>query len=99
VPPFAAARLWVDFRGADGPDYERRVRQLVALKGERSQRPVRDGGLVWPPRATVRPEGHTGQPFVSAVTRRSKLRGKAFVMVSPPVRGQEPNIIQYNAEN
>jgi TIR domain len=36
VPPFAATRLWVDFRGMDGPEYERRVRQLVAaLRGER----------------------------------------------------------------
>jgi hypothetical protein len=30
VPPFAATRLWVHFRGVDGPEYERRVRQLVA---------------------------------------------------------------------
>ena len=28
VPPFAATRLWVDFRGADGPEYEQQVQQL-----------------------------------------------------------------------
>ena len=58
VPPFAAARLWVDFRGADGPEYERRVRQLAdALKGQRPQRPARDGALVWPSGTGFRPEG------------------------------------------
>jgi TIR domain len=58
VPPFAATRLWVDFRGADGPEYARRVRQLVAaLKGERPQRPARDDGLAWPSESGFRPEG------------------------------------------
>jgi|SRR5215218_4785723 len=43
VPPFAAIRLWVDFRGVDGLEYNRRVDQLVAaLRGERPQRPARD---------------------------------------------------------
>jgi hypothetical protein len=42
VPPFAAIRLWVDFRGVDGSEYERRVQQLAAaLRGERPQRPPR----------------------------------------------------------
>jgi tetratricopeptide (TPR) repeat protein len=57
VPPFAATRLWVDFRGVHGPEYERRVRQLVAtLRGERPTRPARDGGLSWPS-SEFRPEG------------------------------------------
>src|SRR5439155_372939 len=30
LPPFLAARVWVDFRHADGPEYERRVSHLVA---------------------------------------------------------------------
>jgi len=43
VPPFAATRLWVDFRRVDRPEYERRVQRLVAaLRGERPQRPPRD---------------------------------------------------------
>jgi TIR domain-containing protein len=43
VPPFAATRLWVDFRNVDGPEYERRVQRLVAaLRGVRPQRPPRD---------------------------------------------------------
>jgi TIR domain len=34
VPPFAATRLWVDFRNVDGPEYERRLQRLVAaLRG------------------------------------------------------------------
>lgn len=42
VPPFAAIRLWVDFRGVDGSEYERRVQRLAAaLRGERPQRPPR----------------------------------------------------------
>jgi hypothetical protein len=42
VPPFAATRLWVDFRRVEGPEYERRVQRLVAaLRGERPQRPPR----------------------------------------------------------
>lgn len=58
VPPFAATRLWVDFRGVDGPEYQRRVAQLVAaMKGERPRRPVRDGELVWPTGSGLRPEG------------------------------------------
>jgi tetratricopeptide (TPR) repeat protein len=58
IPPFAATRLWVDFRGADGPEYERRVRLLVAaLRGERPQRPARDSELAVPPRSGLRPEG------------------------------------------
>jgi TIR domain len=42
VPPFAAIRLWIDFRGVDDSEYERRVQRLVAaLRGERPQRPPR----------------------------------------------------------
>jgi len=58
VPPFAATRLWVDFRGADGPEYQRRVRQLaVALRSERPQRPAGDRELIAPPGSRIRPEG------------------------------------------
>jgi len=58
VPPFAAARLWVDFRGADGPEYQRRVDRLVAaLRGERPQRPARGGELKAPPGSGFRSEG------------------------------------------
>ena len=42
LPPFLAARLWVDFRGVDGPEYDRLVNRLVAaLRGERPPRPSR----------------------------------------------------------
>ncbi len=49
LPPFATIRVWIDFRGVDAPEYERRFRELVAaLKGERPGRPEPDGRLVLP---------------------------------------------------
>jgi hypothetical protein len=58
LSPFAATRVWVDFRGADGPEYERRFGELVAaLKGQRPPRREPDGRLVPPPGTEVRPEG------------------------------------------
>jgi hypothetical protein len=57
VPPFAATRLWVDFRDADGPEYERQVGLLVAaLLGKRSQPPPRIEDPAWPPASGLRPE-------------------------------------------
>jgi hypothetical protein len=42
LPPFLASRLWVDFRGVEGPEYDRQVNRLVAaLRGERPPRPSR----------------------------------------------------------
>jgi TIR domain len=48
LPPFLATRVWVDFRGADGPEYERRVHDLVAALRGGPSRPDRDGGLTLP---------------------------------------------------
>src|SRR5262249_32434683 len=42
LPPLLAARVWIDFRTADGPVYETKVRQLImALRGERPGPPPR----------------------------------------------------------
>jgi tetratricopeptide (TPR) repeat protein len=58
LPPFLAALVWVDFRHADGPEYDRRVSQLVAaLRGERPPRPGRDEPRAPPPGSGFRPEG------------------------------------------
>jgi tetratricopeptide (TPR) repeat protein len=58
IPLFAATRMWVDFRAADGSEYEKRVNQLVAaLRGERPTRPPREGELQLPPGPRFRPEG------------------------------------------
>ncbi|HEY6539302.1 MAG TPA: TIR domain-containing protein, partial [Ktedonobacteraceae bacterium] len=58
LPPFLAARVWVDFRHADRPEYDRRVSQLVsALRGERPPRPGRDEPRAPPPGSGFRPEG------------------------------------------
>jgi hypothetical protein len=57
LPPLLASLVWVDFRGVDGPEYERRVRELVkALRGERPGPPPRTGGLRRPPTA-IQPSG------------------------------------------
>jgi tetratricopeptide (TPR) repeat protein len=61
LPPFAASRVWVDFRRVDGPEYVRRFGELVeALKGQRPARPEPDGRLVWPKGSGLRPEGDRG---------------------------------------
>jgi tetratricopeptide (TPR) repeat protein len=58
LPPFAANRVWIDFRGADGPEYADRVGELVtAVRDERPERPPRDGQVVAPSGTGVRPEG------------------------------------------
>jgi hypothetical protein len=50
MPPLLAARVWVEFRNLDGPDYLGRVRELVReLKGERRGPPPRTGELSLPP--------------------------------------------------
>jgi tetratricopeptide (TPR) repeat protein len=58
LPPFAASRLWVDFRQVDGTEYQRRFDELVAaLKDELPVRPEPDGRLVLPEGTGTRPEG------------------------------------------
>jgi hypothetical protein len=52
VPPFAAARVYIDFRYIDSPDgYEAKIHELVAaVRGQTPrQRPPRDGTIVLPP--------------------------------------------------
>jgi hypothetical protein len=52
VPPFAAARVYIDFRYIDSPDgYEAKIHELVAaVRGQAPrQRPPRDGTIVLPP--------------------------------------------------
>ena len=58
LPPFAASRVWVDFRQAHGAEYQRRLDQLVAaVKDELPVRPEPDSRLVLPEGAGTRPEG------------------------------------------
>jgi len=59
LPAFLATRAWVDLRTADGPEYERRIRDLVAaLKGERPAPPPRQDGVILPkPGTAFRAEG------------------------------------------
>ena len=58
MPPLLASRVWVDFRGADGPVYERRVEELAAaLRGEKGARPPRGEALAAPPGTGFRAAG------------------------------------------
>ena len=58
LPPFAASRVWVDFRGAAGPEYQRRFDELVAaLTDELAVRREADGRLVLPQGTGTRREG------------------------------------------
>lgn len=58
MPPLLAARVWVDFRGADGPEYLRRVEELAAaLRGEKGARPPRGEALAPPPGTGFRAAG------------------------------------------
>jgi tetratricopeptide (TPR) repeat protein len=59
VPPLLASRVWVDFRGAEGPAYDAKLEELArALRGQRARdRPARTGVPVAPPAARYRPEG------------------------------------------
>ncbi len=58
MPPLLAARVWVDFRGADGPEYLRRVQELAAaLRGEKGARPPRGEALAAPPGTGFRAAG------------------------------------------
>ena len=50
MPPLLASHLWVDFRHADGPEYETRIEQLAdRLRGRRPGRPKRGEALAPPP--------------------------------------------------
>jgi hypothetical protein len=55
MPPLLASRLYIDFRGADGPVYESKVKALAAaLKGEKVGPPPR---VVPIPQSRYLPEG------------------------------------------
>jgi hypothetical protein len=84
LPPFAAARVWVDFRRADGPEYDRRVRELAAaLRDERPTRPARDGTVEAKPGSGFRPEGPRQATLRVGAEQTSLTIGEA-----PPVAGQ-----------
>ena len=59
LPAFLAARVWVDFRHADGPTYDVKLTELVrALRATPpADRPGDDQALLVPPGTGFRPEG------------------------------------------
>ncbi|MEA2602862.1 MAG: hypothetical protein QOF89_3854, partial [Acidobacteriota bacterium] len=59
LPAFLATRAWIDLRTADGPEYEKKIRELIAaLKGEKPGPPPRwDGEILPKPGTAFRAEG------------------------------------------
>jgi TIR domain len=75
MPPFMAARVWVDFRNADGPNYDMRVAELVrALKGKHRGPPERSGELQPRPDSAFKAAG-TRALRLSIGTERVTLSG------------------------
>ena len=84
MPPLLAARIWIDFRTADGPDYLSRVRELVrALKGERAGPPPRTGELSLPPGSGFTAAGPLSCQL-SIGPERTALSGAGFDAAGPP---------------
>jgi hypothetical protein len=85
MPPFLAARLWVDFRNVDGPDYLSRVSELVrALKGERPGPPPRTGGLKPPPGSGFQATGTQSLGLSIDPTKTALTGGGVEVADAPP---------------
>jgi hypothetical protein len=66
LPAFLGSRHWIDLRGADGPVYERRVRELAdALQGKKKGPPARTGKL--------KPRAGTGVHLVGTLRRTLRI--------------------------
>ncbi len=58
LPPLLASLVYVDFRNADGPDYDRPLEELIrGLRGQRVARPHRDSPRAPPPGTGFRAQG------------------------------------------
>ena len=86
IPPLLAARVWIDFRGADGPKYEQRLAELTrALRGEKGtkDRPARTSEVASPPATRYRPEGTIRRTLRIADGRVALLGGEEEVSHEP----------------
>jgi tetratricopeptide (TPR) repeat protein len=85
LPPLLASRVWVNFRGADGPEYEARVRELADLLREvRPSRPPRSEELAPPPGTAYRPDGPLRRRLVLG-SEEVRLEGGAEVAGGRPI--------------
>jgi len=85
LPPLLASRVWIDFRGADGPEYEHKVDELArALRGEKLQRPARDGETAPPPGTGFRAEGILRRTLRIAPDRVALLEGGEVIAEHAP---------------
>ncbi|ONH33970.1 MULTISPECIES: toll/interleukin-1 receptor domain-containing protein [Protofrankia] len=93
LPPFLAARVYVDFRQAHDPaGYTTRVGELVAaLRGERRARPEVDGTVRPPPGLAYRAEG----PL--AATLRISPDGVALTRADGTVTEGRPGGLDWSA--
>jgi hypothetical protein len=88
VPPFAAGRVYIDFRYVDSPDgYEAKIHELVAaVRGHAPrQRPPRDGTIVLPPMGS-RAEGRGWPACASRPTRSYSASPTSNSATHPPAR-------------
>jgi tetratricopeptide (TPR) repeat protein len=99
MPPLLAARLWVDFRNADGPDYDARLRELArTLKGERPGPPDRTGVLQPPPNGGFRATG-TQALHLSIGVEQTKLSGGGIEASGPrPEPGFDSGALNWTLE-
>jgi TIR domain/CHAT domain/AAA ATPase domain len=91
LPPFLAGRVAIDFRDADGPEYERRFVELTrALHGERGPRLQRDRLVVSP-----------GSAFRAEGSRRAKLsiaRGRVLLAFEGREISHRPGALTHRLE-
>lgn len=86
LPPLLASRVWVDFRGADGPEYEARVRELAdLLRDVRPSRPPRSEDLAPPPASAYRADGPLRRRLVLGADE-VRLEGGGEVAAGTPTR-------------
>ncbi len=86
IPPLLAPTVRIDFRGADGPTYDRKLEELArALRGQKGtkDRPARTGETAPPPETRYRPEGAIRRTLRIAEDRVTLLGGDEEVSHEP----------------
>ena len=92
LPPMLANRVWVDFRGVDGPAYEAKIAELArALKDERKGPPPLGGGPLQPPPGT----GYRAEGALSAtltISTRAAELAAGDERVGGPAQGPDARL-------
>ncbi len=94
MPAFLASRVWIDFRDAYGPEYEKKIKELErVLKGRRRERPSRNIGIIPP----IPPKGDGFQP--EGPIHRTLRIGKERVKFVGGKPSHCPRVIRQEDEN